>query len=177
MNFKPMRQRDITGKNEMKRFLLPVLCLFSAMIFMTGCGNKEITQSFVYKVTVEFSDAAGKQVAMQSCDKLYNKIDENSAVLVYAYVSDSNGEKVWTPLPCTIEGILFDYVYTDNGIFVFSVDAGEGMAWNKSFSQTYKIIQIPQTVYAAKLAEGVNHDNYHEVMKEYQLYESVEIQK
>jgi hypothetical protein len=154
----------------MKRSLFFIVGVVIAMFFATGC-TKVVTQSYVYEVTISFDNANGNQLATKAYGDLKGMFCSTDAVLVYMKVDDSTGDDLWMPLPFIEGNFLFEYAFTDNGIFAFTADAGEGYTWTKNFSCTYRIVRIPRVTETSKSTDEVNTNDYNEVMKAYNLYE------
>ena len=81
------------------------------------------------------------------------------------------------PLPATIDQVLYDYAYTDNGIFVFNADAGTGNVWTTDFTLKYRVIQIPRTAVVSKSMEELKVADYNSVVKELDLYDAPVLRK
>lgn len=161
---------------KMKRSLFFVIGVMIALVFASGC-TKVVNQSNVYEFNITFSNAADKQSVTESYTGLNGKIISSDAILVYVYVGNASGEDIWMPLPTHFETKFYDYAYTDNGIFVFTADAGEGYTWTKDFTLKYRVIQIPNIAVVSKSFEELRASDYNTVVKELNLYEAPIIRK
>ena len=149
-----------------------------ALVFASGCTKDVIvTQSKVHEFTVTFSNVANKQSVSAGYTELKGVVSSSDAILVYVYFGNTSGEDIWMPLPATINTALYDYAYTDNGIFIFNADAGDGNVWTTDFSLKYRVIQIPKTVVASKSMEELKAADYNTVVKELELYEAPVLRK
>ena len=159
-----------SAKCKMKKSLFFIVGVVVAMFFATGC-TKVVTQSSVYEFNITFSNAADKQIVTETYTALKDNNLSSYAVLAYIYIGNASGEDVWTPLPTLNGAEYFDYAYTDNGIFVFSADAGDGYVWTNNLTLKYRLILIPKTVLTSKSTKEIENKDYNEVMKAYNLYE------
>ncbi len=160
-----------SAKIKMKKNFIIISILILAA-FTTSC-HKEVVQCLTYDLKATFENAEGKRCVAVSTDKYKYLISTDNAVLMYVKIGNASGEDVWMPLPAHNDSELYDFAFTDSGILVLSADAGEGYIWSKpSFVRYYRLIIIPKTVYTSKLEQGVDHSNYNEVVKAYNLYES-----
>ncbi len=149
-----------------------------ALVFASGCSKDVIvTQSKVHEFTIKFSNVANKQTVTEAYAELKGVVSSSDAILVYCYFGNASGEDIWMPLPATINTALYDYAYTDNGIFIFNADAGDGNVWINDFSLKYRVIQIPRTAIVSKSIEELKPDDYNEVIKELDLYHAPVIRK
>ena len=155
---------------EMKRYVFLTIGAMMALLVASGC-TKVVTQSSVHEISITFDNAAGNQMASKGYAELENYFHPSDAVLVYMYVGSASGEEMWMPLPMVNGNELYEYAYTDNGIFAFTADAGEGYTWVNNFSKTYRIILVPRTAIVSKSAVEVDRNDYNSVMKAYNLYE------
>lgn len=161
---------------KMKRSVFFVISVMIALVFASGC-TKVVTQSNVYEFNITFSNAAGKQSVTENYTGLQGNNLSTDAVLAYIYIGNASGENVWMPLPSHNENTLYDFAYSDNGIFVFSADAGEGYTWTGNFTMKYRVILIPRTVLTSKSMEELKGADYNTVMKELDLYETHVLRK
>ena len=137
--------------------------------------NHSVTQTNVYYLTVTYT-GSGQQLAESGLiNNLWYKCTREDAVLVYSKVGqNASGEIIYWRLQPFIESNGANYYYEqgDNGFFYFYADAGANYTWNSNFSVYTKIVVIPHTVYAEKSAQGVDHSNYEEVVKAYNIDET-----
>lgn len=167
-----------SARCKMKRYLFFVIGVMIALVFASGCTKVvTVTQSNVYEFNVTFSNAADKQAVAESYTGLQGKINSSDAILVYVYFGNTSGEDIWMPLPAHVETRFYDYAYTDNGIFVFTADAGDGYTWTGNITLKYRVIQIPKIVMASKSMNEVENTDYNAVMKEFELYNAPVIRK
>lgn len=162
-----------SARCKMKRCIFLVIGAMIAFVFASGC-TKMVTQSYIYEATIQFNDATGKQLATQNYTELKGQFSSSDAVLVYMKIANVSGEDLWMPLPLIDGTKLYEYAFTDNGIFAFTADAGEGYTWINNFTNTYRIIKIPRSVLVTKSTTALD---YNEVMKDYNLYEAPIIRK
>jgi len=160
----------------MKRCLFFIVGAMIAMFIVSGC-TKIVTQSSVHELTITFDNAAGNQLVSKGTPDLCGYFNSSDAVLVYMYIGNTSGEDMWMPLPLVNGNEMYEYGYTDNGIFAFTADAGEGYTWTRNFSNKYRVILIPKTALVTKSTGEVDTNDYNEVMKAYNLYESSVIRK
>ena len=165
-----------SARCKMKRCVFFVIGVMIALVFASGC-TKVVTQSTVHEFNVTFSNVANRQSVSEGYTGLKGYVCSTDAVLVYAYFGNASGEDIWMPLPATINTALYDYAYTDNGIFIFNADAGDGNVWINDFSLKYRVIQIPRTAIVSKSIEELKADDYNEVIKELDLYNAPVIRK
>lgn len=156
---------------NMKKGLLFIASIIMALVLSSGC-TKVVTQSNVYEFNITYSNAADKQSVTGNYTGLNGQISSTDAILVYIYVGNTSGEDIWMSLPAHIDTYSYDYAYTDNGIFVFSADAGEGYTWTKDFTLKYRVIRIPNIAVVSKSIEELRASDYNTVMKELNLYET-----
>ena len=167
-----------SARCKMKRFVFFVIGVMIALVFASGCSKDVIvTQSSVYEFDITFSNATGKQIVTGNYTKLQDTNLSTQAILAYIKIGNTSGQDVWMPLPSTNELQLYDYAFTDNGIFVFSADAGEGYTWTADFTMQYRLILIPRTVIASKSMNEIENTDYNTVMKEFDLYNAPVIRK
>lgn len=167
-----------SARCKMKKSVFFVIGIMSAMVLAFGCSKVvTVTQSNVYEFDITFSNAAGKQIVTENYTKLQDDNLSNTAVLAYIKIGNTSGQDVWMHLPSNNESQLFDYAFTDKGIFVFSADAGEGYTWTGDFTMKYRLILIPKTVLASKSMNEVENTDYNAVMKEFELYNAPVIRK
>ena len=160
-----------SARCKMKRCVFFVIGVMIALIFASGC-TKVVTQSSVYEFNITFSNAAGKQSVTENYTELNGNNLSTNAVLAYIYIGNASGEEVWMPLPSHNGTELYDYAYSDNGIFVFSADAGDGYTWTGNFTMKYRVILIPKTVLTSKSMKEIENTDYNAVMKDFDLYEA-----
>lgn len=165
-----------SARCKMKKSVFFIVGVIVAMFLASGC-TKVVTQSTIYEASVAFNDATGKQQSTQSYTELKGQFSQSDAVLVYMKIANVSGDDLWMPLPLINGNELFEYAFTDNGIFAFTADAGDGYTWTNNFTNTYRIIKIPRTALVTKSSGSVNTMDYNEVMKEYNLYEAPVIRK
>jgi len=156
---------------NMKKGLLFIASIIMALVLSSGC-TKVVTQSNVYEIEITFDNAAGNQIASKGTSELCDYYHSSDAVLVYIYIGESSGEKMWMPLPMINENDVYEYTYTENGIFAFTADAGEGYTWTNNFTAKYRVILIPKTAIVSKSMEEIESYDYNTVMKELNLYET-----
>lgn len=164
------------AQSKMKRILVFIAGIMIALVFASGC-TKVVTQSSVYEFNITFSNAADKQIVTETYTALKDNNLSSYAVLAYIYIGNASGEDVWTPLPTLNGSEYYDYAYTDNGIFAFSADAGDGYVWTNNLTLKYRLILIPKTVLTSKSTKEIENKDYNEVMNEFGLYESTVIKK
>ena len=155
----------------MKRIFI-VLIGAIVMLFAASSCHKLVQQSNVYEVSVNLISNAYGTGAGANYSGLAGKIKTTDAVLVYGEVDDD----IWMSLPADYEDDTYTYAFDSNGNFAFAV-VYNGYTWTQGETMNYRIIIIPQSVLTEKKAEGVDHNNYNEVMKAYNLYESNVIMK
>ena len=165
-----------SARCKMKKSVFFIVGVIMAMFLASGC-KKVVTQSTINEFNVTFSNVSGKQSVTESYTGLKGNISSSDAILVYVYFGNASGEDIWMPLPATVNTFLYDYAYTDSGIFVFTADAGDGNVWTTDFSLKYRVINIPRTATVSKSTGSVNTMDYNDVMKEYNLYEAPVIRK
>lgn len=160
-----------------------------ACLTLTGCKkedysdtyafknhNHEVTQTNVYYLNVTYT-GIGQQLAESGCiESLWNKCTREDAVLVYSKEGqNTSGSTIyWQLNPFIASDGRTNYYYHqgDGGLFYFFADAGEGYHWTSNPTKYFKIVVIPHSVYTAKSAEGVDHSNYDEVVKAYNINEA-----
>lgn len=163
---------DITGQNKMKKSFI-ILIGAIVMLFAVSSCQKTVEQSDVWEISVEMIRNADGSGAAGIYKDLAGKFQSTDAVLVYAEVE----EGVWLALPGIYGGVQYSYVFDDNGNFLFAALPKTGNVWTSNFKMNYRIVRIPHFAFTEKRAEGVNHEDYNEVMKAYNLYESNIIKK
>ena len=165
-----------SARCKMKKSVFFIVGVIVAMFLASGC-TKVVTQSTVNEFSITFSNVSGKQAVTESYTGLKGTICSTDAVLVYVYFANASGEDIWMPLPATVNTTLYDYAYTDSGIFVFNADAGIGNVWTSDFSLKYRVIKIPRTALVSKSTGSVNTMDYNEMMQTYNLYDAPIIRK
>lgn len=160
-----------SAKIKMKKNFIIISILIIAAL-TTSC-HKEVVQCFSYDLKATFENAEGERCVTVATDKYQNRIGTDDAILMYVKVGNTSGEDIWMPLPLQTDSELYDFAFTDSGILVLTADAGEGYVWSTpTFVKYYKLIVMPKIVYTSNLEQGVDHSNYNEVVKAYNLYES-----
>ncbi len=161
---------------KMKRSLFFVIGVMIALVFASGC-TKTVTQSSIHEITITFDNAAGNQLATKATNELSSYFSSRDAIIAYIYIGNSSGEEMWMPLPLLNGTESYEYAYTDNGIFAFTADAGDGYTWANNFSKKYRIIKIPNIAVVSKSVEELRESDYNTVVKELNLYEAPIIRK
>lgn len=150
----------------MKKFFV-ILIGAVVMLFVASSCEKTVEQSNVWEVTVGLTPNADGSLAVGAYNDLIGKFQSTDAVLVYAYVDDD----AWMAMPgISYDGEYHYYEFSDDGAFLFIATPSSGYIWSGNFTMDYRIIRIPHNAYTQKMAEGVDHNNYNEVMKAYNLY-------
>jgi len=165
-----------SARCKMKRYVFFVIGVMIALVFASGC-TKVVTQSNVHEFNVSFTNVANKQTVSEGYTGLKNIVNSSDAILVYIYFGNASDEDIWMPLPATINTALYDYAYTESGIFIFNADAGEGNVWTTDFSLKYRVVQIPRTAVVSKSMEELKAADYNTVVKELDLYETPVLRK
>lgn len=142
------------------------------MLFTASSCEKTVEQSKVYEISVEMITNADGSVASAVYKELAGEIKSTDAVLAYVLLDDA-----WQPMPAFYDGESYIYAFDDDGYFRFDAFPTNGYVWTGNFKQDYRIIRIPHYAYTEKKAEGVDHNNYNEVMKAYDLYNTPVIRK
>ncbi|MBQ6276127.1 MAG: hypothetical protein IJK62_05420 [Bacteroidales bacterium] len=142
------------------------------MMFAASSCQKLVQQSNVYEIEIDLISIANGSAANAVYEGLAGKIKTTDAVLVYGEVDDD----IWMALPADYQDDTYTYAFDSNGNFVFEV-IYNGYTWTQGETMNYRIIIIPQDVLTEKKAEGVDHNNYNEVMKAYDLYNTPVIRK
>lgn len=156
---------------EMKKNFI-VLMSAIVMLFAASSCEKTVEQSSIYEISVEMITNADGSVASAIYKELAGKIGDTDAVLAYVLLDDA-----WQPMPAFYQGESYIYTFDDDGYFRFDAFPNSGYVWAGNFEQDYRIIRIPHYAFTEKKAEGVDHDNYNEVMRAYNLYEGNIIKK
>ena len=162
---------DITGQNKMKKSFIILIGAIVMLFAVSGC-QKLVQQSNVYEFEVNLIPNANGSAASGVYNGLVGIIKPTDAVLVYGEVDAD----VWSALPTDWVDDTYGYVFNENGELAFYVTYN-GYTWTQGETMNYRVIIIPQDVLTEKKAEGVNHEDYNEVMKAYNLYESNIIKK
>ncbi|MBR5982112.1 MAG: hypothetical protein IK025_00115 [Bacteroidales bacterium] len=142
------------------------------MLFAVSSCQKLVQQSDVYEIEIDLISNADGSAANAIYRELAGKIKSTDAVLVYGEVDDD----IWMALPAVYDGDTYTYAFDSNGNLLFEV-AYNGYTWTQGETMVYRIIIVPKTVLTEKKAEGVDHNNYNEVMRAYNLYEGNVIMK
>lgn len=157
----------------MKRNFIILIGVIVILFAVSSC-EKTVEQSDVYEITVELKSNADGTLAVATYNDLAGKFKSTDAVLVYAYVDDD----AWMAMPgISYDGEYHYYEFNDDGGFLFMATPSSGYVWTGNFTMDYRIVRIPNIVFTEKKAEGVDHNNYSEVMKAYNLYEGNVIMK
>lgn len=143
------------------------------MLFIASSCEKTVKQSDVYEVQVAMTPLNGT-LAVGEFDDLSNSFYDTDAILVYV----STGDESWMPLPTVDGDEEYTYELYNDGVLVFYDEIIYGnLVFTGTFENSYRIIRIPHYAYTQKKAEGVDHNNYNEVMKAYDLYNAPVIRK
>ena len=153
-------------KKMKKKFIILISAI--VMLFAVSSCEKTVEQSDVFEISVEMITNADGSEADGVYKGLAGMFQSTDAVLVYAEVEDG----VWLALPGIYDGAQYSYIFDDNGNFIFGALPKNGYVWTGNFTMYYRIIRIPHFAFTEKKAEGVNHEDYNEVMKAYNLYEA-----
>ena len=144
------------------------------MLFAASSCEKTVEQSNVWEITVGLTPNTDGSLAVGTYNDLIGKFQSTDAVLVYANIEDDT----WMAMPgFSYDGEYHYYEFSDDGGFLFIATPSSGYIWTGNFTMDYRIIRIPHYAYTEKKAEGVDHNNYNEVMKAYDLYNTPVIRK
>lgn len=143
------------------------------MLFAASSCEKTVEQSDVYEVQVTMT-LLNESLASGEFDGLSNTFSDTDAILVYV----STGDESWMPLPTVDGDEEYTYELYNDGVLVFYDEIIYGnLVFTGTFENSYRIIRIPHYAFTEKKAEGVDHNNYNEVMRAYNLYECNVIMK
>lgn len=143
------------------------------MLFAASSCEKTVEQSDVYEVQVVMT-LQDETLAIGEFEGLSNRFSDTDAILVFV----STGDESWMPLPAVDGDEEHTYELYNDGVLVFYDEIIYGnLVFTRNFENTYRIIRIPHYAYTQKIAEGVDHNNYNEVMKAYDLYNAPIIRK
>ena len=143
------------------------------MLFAASSCEKAVEQSDVYEIQVTMTPK-NNSLAVGEYEGLCNSFSDTDALLIYV----STGEESWMPLPAVYSDEEYTYeLYNDGGIVFYDEIIYGNMVFTGSFENSYRIIRIPHFAFTEKKAEGVDHSNYNEVMRAYNLYEAPIIRK